>query len=98
MTTPPGWMWPLTCTRNLTGPGKAELASVVHGFVLQEAFYSVSPGEKRRIRQAFGDAPLEADLGDGPDVTVERRRDIIHSLVAAALAMREGYSAGASQS
>jgi hypothetical protein len=78
----------------LEGPGKAELASVVHGFVLQEVFYSVTPAEKRRIRQAFADAPLEADLGDGPDLTVERRRAIIGSLVAAAAALQEGYAGG----
>jgi hypothetical protein len=78
----------------LEGPGKAELASVVHGFVLQEVFYSVTPAEKRRIRQAFADAPLQADLGDGPDLTVERRRAIIGSLVAAAAALHEGYAGG----
>jgi hypothetical protein len=58
----------------LDGPGRAEVASVVHGFVLQDAFFSVSPAEKRRIRQAFGDAPLQADLGDGPDLSLEQRR------------------------
>ena len=47
--------------------GQAEVASLVHGFVLQGAIFTVTATEKRRIRQAFGDAPLEADLGDGPD-------------------------------
>ena len=78
---------------HLDGPGKADVASIVHGFVLQDAFYDVSPAEKRRIRQAVGDATLEAELGDGPDLTIERRQDIIRSLVEAALALHEGYAA-----
>jgi len=77
----------------LDGPGKAELASIVHGFVLQDAFFSVSRAEKRRIQQAVSDAPLEADLGDGPELTLERRLDIVRSLVTAAVALREGYAA-----
>ena len=78
---------------HLDGPGKAELASVVHGFVLQGAIYNVTAAEGRRIRQVFGDAPLEADLGDGPALTVEERHGIIRSLVATAVALREGYAA-----
>src|SRR5215213_771934 len=78
---------------HLDGPGKAELASVVHGFVLQGAIYNVTAAEGRRIRQVFGHAPLEADLGDGPALTVEERRGIIRSLVATAVALREGYAA-----
>jgi len=77
---------------HLDGPGKAQLASVVHGFVLQTSFYDVSPAEGRRIRQVFGDAPLEAELGDGPDLTVEQRRDIIASLVTAAVELTRGYA------
>ncbi len=77
----------------LDGRGKAELASTVHGCVLQDAFFSVSGAEKRRIQQAVGDAPLEADLGDGPELTVEGRLDIIRSLVTAAVALHEGYAA-----
>lgn len=74
--------------------GQAEVASVVHGFVLQEAFFELSPSEKRRIKQAFGDAPLEADLGDVPTSTVEQRHEIIRSLVVAARALDEAYAAG----
>jgi hypothetical protein len=73
------------------GPGNAELASAVHGFVLQKPFFSLSAAEERRIRETFGDAPLEADLGDGPDLTVEERREIIGSLLATASALGEGY-------
>jgi hypothetical protein len=72
--------------------GRAEVASLVHGFVLQGAIFTVTATEKRRIRQAFGDAPLEADLGDGPDATVEQRADIIRSLALAAAALSEAYT------
>ena len=51
---------------HLDPTGRADVASVVHGFVLQEAFFDVTPAEARRIRGAFGGAPLNADLGDGP--------------------------------
>ncbi len=44
----------------LDASGRAQVASVVHGFVLREAFFDVSAAEKRRIQQVFGDAPLEA--------------------------------------
>jgi hypothetical protein len=71
--------------------GQAEVASVVHGFVLQERLFSVSPAEKRRIQHAFGGAPLEADLGDGPDTTPEQREAIIRSLVMATLALGAAY-------
>ncbi len=76
----------------LDGLGQAKLASVVHGFVLQDVLFSVSPTERGRIKQAFGDAPLEVDLGDRPGLTVDQRRDIIDSLVTAAVALREGYA------
>ena len=72
--------------------GRAQVASLVHGFVLQEAFFTVSAAEKRRIRQAFGDAPLEAELGDGPNSTVEQRRDIVRSLILAAVALGNAYA------
>jgi hypothetical protein len=77
--------------------GRAEVASMVHGFVLQRAFFDVSDVEKRRIRRAFGDAPLEAELGDGPNSTVEERQGIIRSLVMAALALGEAYGAVAEE-
>jgi hypothetical protein len=73
--------------------GQAEVASVVHGFVLQEALFTVSPAEKQRIQQAFGGAPLEAELGDAPDATVEQRQAIIRSLVMAAAALEDAYAA-----
>lgn len=75
--------------------GRAEVASVVHGFVLQGAFFDVSAVEKRRIREAFGDAPLEAELGDGPNSTLEQRQDIIRSLIRAAMALSNAYAAAA---
>lgn len=75
--------------------GQAEVASVVHGFVLQGAFFDVSAVEKRRIREAFGDAPLEAELGDRPNSTLEQRQDIIRSLIMAAMALSNAYAAAA---
>lgn len=78
---------------DLDATGRAEVASVVHGFVLQDRVYSVTPAEARRIRKHFGDAPLNADLGDGPDSTTEQRRDIIRSLVTAAAALSDAYDA-----
>ena len=75
--------------------GQAEVASAVHGFVLQAALFTLTSTEKRRIRQAFGDAPLEADLGDGPNATVEQRTDIIRSLTLAAAALSEAYAQSA---
>ncbi len=73
--------------------GQAEVASVVHGFVLQDVIYTVSAVEHRRIRRAFGDAPLNADLGDVAEATVEQRAAIIRSLVVAARALEEAYAA-----
>ena len=73
--------------------GRAEVESVVHGFVLQGAFFDVSAVEKRRIREVFGDAPLEAELGDGPNSTLEQRQDIIRSLILAAMALNNAYAA-----
>jgi hypothetical protein len=72
--------------------GQAEVASLVHGFVLQGAIFSLTATEKRRIRRAFGDAPLEAELGDGPNATVEQRRAIIRSLTMAAAALQDAYA------
>ena len=66
---------------------------MVHGFVLQGAFFDVSTVEKRRIREAFGDAPLEAELGDRPNSTLEQRQDIIRSLIMAAMALSTAYAA-----
>ncbi len=81
--------------RHLDPSGPAEVASVVHGFVLQGVFFTVSPAEARRIQQSFRDAPLKADLGDSPDATVEHRRDIIRSLVMAAVALADAYTEAA---
>jgi hypothetical protein len=85
----------LTVYPDLDASGRAQVASVVHGFVIQEAFFTVSDAEKRRIRQAFGDAPLTAELGDGPNSTVEQRREIIRSLILAAVALRDAYATAA---
>jgi hypothetical protein len=78
---------------SLDPTGRAQVASVVHGFVLQEAFFDVSAVEKRRIQQAFGDAPLEPDLGDGPNSTLDQRQDIIRSLIMSAMALSDAYAA-----
>lgn len=78
---------------SLDPTGRAQVASVVHGFVLQGEFFDVSAVEKRRIERAFGDAPLEPELGDGPNSTLEQRHDIIRSLVMAALALSNAYAA-----
>jgi hypothetical protein len=76
----------------LDSPGQAEVASVVHRFVLQGAVFTLTATEKRRIRQAFGDAPLEADLGDDPHATLEQRTGIVRSLALAAAALSEAYA------
>lgn len=81
----------------LDSTGRAEVASVVHGFVLQEAFFDVSAVEKRRIQEAFGDAPLEPELGDGPNSSLEQRQDIIRSLIMAAMALSDAYAAVADE-
>jgi hypothetical protein len=76
--------------------GQADVASVVHGFVVQDRIFTVTPAEARRIRRAFGDAPLNADLGERPDTTVEQRHAIIQSLTTAAAALAEAYAAATS--
>jgi hypothetical protein len=73
--------------------GQAEVASVVHGFVLQTAVFTVTPAEAQRIRRHFNNAPLDAELGDGPDATVEQRREIIRSLTKAAAVLADAYAA-----
>ena len=82
----------LTVHPHLDPTGQAEVASVVHGFVLQGAFFTVTPAEARRIHQHFGDAPLEPDRGDEPDATGEQRRAIIRSLVMATSALAGAYT------
>ena len=72
--------------------GQAEVASVVHGFVLQDALFTVTPGEARRIRRHFAHAPLNTDLDDGPDTTEDQRRAIIGSLATAAAALTDAYT------
>ena len=73
------------------------MASVVHGFVLQEVLNDVFAVERRRIQRVFGDAPLEPELGDGPNSTAEQRQDIIRSLVIAAMALSNAYAAVATE-
>lgn len=77
----------------LDATGRADVESVVHGLVLQTAFFTVTPTESRRIRKAFGHAPLEPELGDNPNTTAEQRQDIIWSLVKAAAALGDAYAA-----
>ncbi len=81
---------------SLDATGRADVESVVHGFVLQTAFFTVSQPESRRIRKAFGHAPLEPELGDNPNTTAEQRQDIIRSLVRAAAALGDAYAAAPS--
>jgi hypothetical protein len=64
------------------------VGSVVHGYVLQDAFFEVTANERRRIRRAFGGAPLEADHGDRSDTTPEQRAGIARSLVETTLSLR----------
>jgi hypothetical protein len=76
------------------GAGKSHLASTINGFVLQDGIYTLNRDAKRRIREVVGDAPLEADVGEGPATTAEHRREvIITSLVRTALALDATYSA-----
>ncbi|WP_165821177.1 hypothetical protein [Nocardioides gansuensis] len=46
-----------------TSLDQAEPAPVVHGLVLQQPLHELTSAETRRIRQVFGHAPLEANLG-----------------------------------
>lgn len=80
---------------DLDPTAQSEVASEVHGFVLQKGLFDVTAAEKRRIQRAFGDAPLEAELGDLPNATVEQRQDIIRSLTMAAMALDDAYAAAA---
>lgn len=75
------------------GAGKEHLASTLNGFVLQDRIFTVSRDEKRRIRQAVGNAPLDADVGEGPSATVEDRRKVITSLVRTAMELDAAYDA-----
>lgn len=75
----------------LDGPGKAEVASIVHGFVLQKDLFQLTSLEQRRISSTVGDAPLEAELGDTQGLTAEGRHEIIRSLVEAAVALQRRY-------
>lgn len=86
---------PIAVHDRLDATGRAEVASIVHGFVLQKTLFTTSPTEKRRIRQVFGDAPLDVDLGDVPNATVEQRQDIIRSLTQATMALEDAYAAAA---
>lgn len=73
--------------------GRADLASVLHGIVIQTAFFDPTREEIRRIREAAGSAPLDADLGDGPDATVEHRSEVIESICRVVLSLEQGYDA-----
>jgi hypothetical protein len=75
----------------LDAVAQADLASTVHGFVLQAEFFETSEDEKRLILANFADAPLEVDLGDGPDLGVEERTSIIRSLVESLRVLEEEY-------
>lgn len=87
------WLDPvLSVHPHLDATGQAVVASVVHGFVLQSGYYTVGPRESRRIRQLFGYAPLNVELGDGPDISMVQMRQTIRSLVHAAAALGDAYA------
>lgn len=65
-----------------TGPGKAEVASILNGMVLQTAFFALPEVEKRRITKAVGSAPLHVEHLE-PDATVTARAEVIRSVLAA---------------
>lgn len=88
-----GWLdVALEVHARVDGPGKAELASEIHDFARIDPTAGPTVAERRRIQEAVGDAPLDPDLGDGPELTVEGRCDILRSLVATALALEQGYA------
>lgn len=87
------WDVALDVLAEVDGYGKAELASALHGFVLQRDLLDLSRAETTRMTQAAGDAPLEADLGDGSDATADHRYVVIDSLVRTALALIDAYAA-----
>ncbi|GAB3197139.1 hypothetical protein GCM10027062_08150 [Nocardioides hungaricus] len=74
------------------GAGRAYLASTVHGFVLQDLFFTTSRAEQRLIRATFADAPLEADLGDGPELPPDGRASVIRSLLTCVRALEQAYA------
>ncbi len=76
------------------GPARLNLESALHGFLLQDSLFALSRGEQRLIRKTFGHAPMEADLGDGPEATAGERVIVIDSLLGSARALRSAYGLG----
>lgn len=80
--------WLMACVdahTRLDAAGAAYLASALRGVL------DTSPGEQRLIRATFGEASLDVDLGDGPEVTAEARERIIRSLLTSYDALWEEY-------
>lgn len=75
----------------VSGPGRDELASIVHGCHLQEAFFDLTDEERRRITAAVADAPLDLNLCADPDTPEDERAATIRSLIDANLAYRRRY-------
>ena len=86
------WLdWAVAALSRSTGAGREELASTLHGFVLQEDLFDLSAGEHRRITALVGDAPLEADLGDDALMTTEARREVIESILATLMLLEQTW-------
>lgn len=85
----------LAALDRVTGPGRAHLASVVNGFVLQEGLYHLPQPERRRIHREVGDAPLEVESVSGPEASIEERVAVVRSLVEATAAYQGALSSGA---
>ena len=80
---------------SVIGPARLNLESVMHSFLLQDDLFALSRVEQRLIRKTFGHAPMEAELGDGPEATPAERAVVIVSLLGSARALRTAYAAGA---
>ena len=85
----------LAALDRVTGPGRAQLASVVNGFVLQEGLYHLPQPERRRIHREVGDAPLEVEPVSGPQASIEERVAVVRSRVEATAAYHQALSGGA---
>lgn len=87
-----GWLdVPLAVLPRLGAQAAAEVASVLHGYVLQD--YDLSRRETRRIVEATGDAPLEAGIGSDAGLGVPERVAIIDDLLDGVVALQEAYAA-----
>lgn len=87
-----GWLdRSLDVLARIDGRGRSELASILHGFVIQRDLFDLTTDEISRIRAVAGDAPLEAEHGDVEEISVEAKVEIVRSIVLAVLEIERAY-------